>query len=115
MKHAIHSIKAAEVVGPFMLRLRFEDGAIRTVDLQPMLRGELYGPLHDPDFFCQVRIDPEVQTVVWPNGADFDPAVLYDWAERSRDMIALAESWPRTPSESMALHDAPPPRPPRKS
>jgi hypothetical protein len=115
MKHAIHQIRGVEVLGPSTLRLRFEDGVIRTVDLRPVLRGELYGPLRDPDLFSQVRIDPEVQTVVWPNGADFDPATLYDWDERSPDLIALAQSWPSAPAETLALHDAPPPSPPRKS
>lgn len=25
------------------------------------------------------QIDPEVHTLVWPNGADCDPAILHDW------------------------------------
>ena len=44
-----------------------------------MLAGALYGSLRDPAVFRQVRIDPEMHTLVWPNGADFDPATLHDW------------------------------------
>jgi len=44
----------------------------------PVLAGALFAPLRDPELFRQVRIDPEVQTLVWPNGADYDPATLYD-------------------------------------
>jgi hypothetical protein len=43
------------------------------------LFGNLYGPLRDISLFNQVRIDPEVKTLDWPNGADFDPATLHDW------------------------------------
>jgi len=39
-------------------------------------------PLKDPDFFSQVRVDPEAGTVVWPNGVDLDPDVLYHQAHR---------------------------------
>jgi hypothetical protein len=33
--------------------------------------------LKDPSYFRQVRAHPESGTVVWPNGADLDPDVLY--------------------------------------
>jgi hypothetical protein len=36
------------------------------------------GPLRDQALFRQVRLDSEVHTLVWPNGADFDPATLHD-------------------------------------
>jgi hypothetical protein len=48
------------------------------VDLGPHLsfRG-VFEPLKDPAYFAQVRVDPELGSVVWPNGADLDPDVLY--------------------------------------
>ena len=46
----------------------------QTIDFRPLLAGKLYGPLRDLELFNQVRIDPETETLVWPNGADFDPA-----------------------------------------
>jgi len=58
--------------------LRFNDGLARTIDFEPILEGELYGPLRDPPTFAQVTLDPEIHTVVWPCGADFDPVTLHD-------------------------------------
>jgi len=60
------------------LQLIFEDGVEGIADLNSIVhfRG-VFELLRDPDFFRQVRIDPELGTVVWPNGADIDPDVLY--------------------------------------
>jgi Protein of unknown function (DUF2442) len=55
------------------------DGSAQTINFRPVLAGELYAPLNDIDVFNRVRLDPEVHTLVWPNGADFDPAALHDW------------------------------------
>src|SRR5437879_11410106 len=62
-----------------------------TLFRSPVLEGELYGPLRDLDRFNSVSIDSEVHTLVWPNGADFDPAILHDWPDHEAGMIALAQ------------------------
>lgn len=68
----------AKPVGGYSLLLRFEDGAEGVVDLTPSLSfNGVFAPLKDPEYFAQVRVDPESGTVVWPNGADLDPDVLY--------------------------------------
>ena len=81
MLHRICRVVSFEVVGPSTLQVKFDDGIVRVIGFTPVLEGELYGPLRDPAVFQQVRIDPEVHTLVWPNGADFDPATLHDWPE----------------------------------
>jgi hypothetical protein len=43
--------------------------------------------------FRQVRIDSEAGTLVWPNGADFDPATLHDWPSQGPAMVELAQRW----------------------
>src|SRR5205814_10122803 len=53
----------------------------RSSDLSPILFGQLFGPLRDLDFFNQVSLDPDFHTLVWPNGADFDPSDLRHWPE----------------------------------
>src|SRR5213079_2700935 len=93
MKHPIHSIKTVAVVAPYTLRLQFGDGMVQTINFEPVLRGELYGPLRDSALFEQVRIDPEIHTLIWPNGADFDPATLHDWSLYSSTLIAQAQNW----------------------
>ncbi len=77
--HPIHRVVSFEPVAPYTLRVQFEDDTLRTIDFRPVLKGEVLGALRDPEIFRQVQIDPEVHTLVWPNGADFDPATLYDW------------------------------------
>jgi hypothetical protein len=79
MGHAIYRVIGFEVIRPYTLRVRFDDGTEREIDFRPVLVGEIYGPLQDETLFNQVEIDPEVHTLVWPNGADFDPETLYNW------------------------------------
>jgi hypothetical protein len=70
-------ITAVEPLAGFRLRLTFTDGLIREVDLSDDLWGPMAEPLQDPDYFRQVRVDPELGTIVWPNGYDLDPDVLH--------------------------------------
>jgi hypothetical protein len=93
MTHEIHSVTGFEKVAPFTLRVTFEDGTSQVIDFRPVLRGELYGRLQDPAFFDQVGLDPEAHTLIWPNGADFDPAILHDWPEKGPELEGLAQSW----------------------
>jgi hypothetical protein len=79
MAHAIHRITGFQIVGDYTLAVHFADGTDRTIDFRPILAGELYAPLRERSLFNQVRLDSEVHTLVWPNGADFDPAILHDW------------------------------------
>jgi len=91
--HPIHKVKGFEVVGSYCLRVEFADGLTRTIDSRPVLEGELYGPLRGPSVFNAVALDREVQTLVWRNGADFDPATLHDWPDHEAQMVALARRW----------------------
>lgn len=93
MTHAIHHVKSFEFVAAYTLRVRFGDQSEQVIDFGPMLRGELYGPLRDPAMFRRVRLDPDSQTLVWPNGADFDPATLHDWPVVSPAMLDMARQW----------------------
>lgn len=79
MKHLICRVSSFKNIGPYILRIKFDDGRESEIDFQPVLFGNLYGPLKDKKLFNQVEIDPEVHTLVWPNGADFDPETLYNW------------------------------------
>jgi hypothetical protein len=93
MDHPIHRVGSFEIAGEYTLRVRFEDGTEQRIDFRPVLAGELYGPLRDLDLFNRVRLDPEVGTVVWPNGADFDPATLHDWPTHEAAFRELARRW----------------------
>ena len=71
----IPKIIAADVRAPYGLRLTFDDGVTREVDLADELWGPMFEPLRDPAFFARVVV--EHGTVVWPNGVDLDPLVLH--------------------------------------
>ncbi|HEY3824224.1 MAG TPA: DUF2442 domain-containing protein [Bryobacteraceae bacterium] len=98
MTHLICRVLEFEIVAPYTLLLRFDDGTQQRVDFLPVLRGELYGPLRDPTLFNQVAIDPEVHTLVWPNGADFDPATLHEWPRTRDAFIEMVPTWDSVPA-----------------
>ena len=98
MAHPIYRVHDFQVVGPYGLRVSFDDATEQTIDFRPILAGELFGPLQDLAVFNQVRIDPEVHTLVWPNGADFDPATLHDWPQHVGALTALARTWELHPA-----------------
>ena len=93
MNHPICRVTGFEIAGPYTLRVRFDDGTTQTINFQPVLAGELYGPLRDLSLFNLVTVDPEVDTLVWPNGADFDPATLHDWPVYEQPLSDRARRW----------------------
>ena len=65
-------------VRDYIVWLRFQDGTSGEVDIEPSFRGPVFEPLRDLDLFKQVRVEPEIGTIVWPNSADVAPETLYD-------------------------------------
>jgi len=99
MTHLICRVREFQIVGCHRLHVVFDDGSDQTIDFGPVLGGELFGPLQDLSVFNQVRIDPEVHTLVWPNGADFDPATLHDWPQHVDALARHARSWNPQPAK----------------
>lgn len=75
------AVKTAVPLDPYVVRIVFADGEVRDVDIEPLLDGPIFAALRDPTIFTQVQVDEFAETVVWPNGADLDPDVLYGTAE----------------------------------
>ena len=69
-------IRSAVVCGPRCLRLVFDDGTRKSVDVSPLLRGPVFRPLLRPAAFARIRLDRLTGTVSWPNGADLAPEAL---------------------------------------
>lgn len=63
--------------GGYRIWLQFADGVEGEVDLGGELWGEVFEPLKDKVLFAEFAVDPELETLVWPNGADFAPEFLY--------------------------------------
>ncbi len=97
-QHHVYRVQAFQIVGPYLLQVKFNDGTEQTIDFKPVLAGELYGPLRDHALFNQVTIDPEAHTLVWPSGADFDPETLHDWPKYSTTLAARAQQWASQPA-----------------
>jgi hypothetical protein len=98
MSHPIYRVRSFQIVAPYTLRVQFDDKTEQVINFQPVLSGELYRPLRDLTLFNQVRLDAEVQTLIWPNGADFDPATLHDWTQHVAELSARARQWDVTPA-----------------
>lgn len=75
----------------YQLWVKFSDGAERTINFEPVLYGEVFGPLREVSRFCQVRLDATAHTLVWPIGADFASEMLYRWDDE--EMAALGRRW----------------------
>ena len=72
------NVVSVTALEPYKLVLRFDDGAEGLFDLADALEFVgIFEPVKDPAYFAQVTVNPEVGTVVWPNGADLDPLVLH--------------------------------------
>ena len=74
----MHFVKDVRYVSAYKLALTFEDGNVRTVDLARYLDGEIFEPLKDINYFKRVRVNPDLDTIVWSNHADFAPEFLYE-------------------------------------
>jgi Protein of unknown function (DUF2442) len=92
MVHPIYRVVNFQIIAPYTLRVRFDDQTEQVINLEPILAGPLFGPLRDLALFNQVAIDPEVHTLVWPNGADFDPATLHNWASCVDELAARLQN-----------------------
>src|SRR5712664_3607682 len=93
VKHGFYKVESFEIVAPYTLRITFDDESEQIIDFRPVLAGELFGPLNDLTLFDKVAIDPEDHTLVWPNGADFEPATLHDWPQVVDALVAQAKEW----------------------
>jgi hypothetical protein len=71
------AIEDMRYVEDFRVWLRFQDGTEGEVDLSDELWGDVFEPLKDINYFRTVRLDRELDTICWGNGADFAPESLY--------------------------------------
>lgn len=79
----MHFVKDVQYLADYKLKLTFEDNLVKIVDLKPHLDGEIFEPLIDIDYFRSVRLNPDIDTVVWANEADFSPDFLYEIGENA--------------------------------
>ena len=73
----IPRVVEASYVRNYVLHIRFADGTEGDVDLERELTGAVFEPLRAISYFRQFKVDADIHTVTWPNGADFAPEFLY--------------------------------------
>jgi hypothetical protein len=77
----MHYVTEAVYVEGYKLRVRFETGETKLVDLRPHLDGPVFEPLKDLPYFRAFTVNRDIETVAWPNDADFSPDFLYEIGE----------------------------------
>jgi len=81
MEYKYTRVVDLRVTGDHSLWLKFNDGFSREIDFLPALKGNLYKPLRQPEYFKQVKLNEEVGIIEWPNEADFNSDTLHDWPQ----------------------------------
>ncbi|MEZ4512501.1 MAG: DUF2442 domain-containing protein [Chloroflexota bacterium] len=89
--YELHDVIAFEMIASYTLYLKFDDGKEQVVNFEPILIGPLFGELRDLTLFNQVILD-EFGTLEWPNGADIDPMVLYNWPDHVNRIVARRQA-----------------------
>ena len=93
-------VSAVRPLGDHRVLLGFTDGTQKEVDLGPYLRGPVFEQIRDDEeVFRTVRVDARSWTVVWENGADIDPDLLYEGLEPA--WMESEEETARAPSATV--------------
>jgi Protein of unknown function (DUF2442) len=73
----MHWVKDASYVDGYKIRIRFENDEVKVIDLADHFNGGVFEPLKDISYFKSFEVNRDIDTVVWPNEADFSPDFLY--------------------------------------
>lgn len=93
MYHQLYQVVDFNIVDDYVVWVKFDDETEQIIDFEPVLHGEIWGPLRDIDLFNQVMIDPIAHTLSWPDGADFDPETLRHWPIYQDELTVRARQW----------------------
>ena len=94
-------VRSVRYLDNLRVHLTFTDDTERDMNLEPFLHGPIFEPLRDdPKLFAQVYVDPESETLTWPNGADIAPETLYydgkpPWVKEQRRVPSVRKTTPR--------------------
>lgn len=74
----MHIVKAVQYIKDYKLAVTFENNKTKVVDLERHLDKGVFKPLKDVSYFKTVKLDQDLDTIVWDNGADISPDFLYE-------------------------------------
>lgn len=84
-------VSKATYLEGYKLKIFFDNGEVKVVDLQPHLEGPIFEPLKDSEFFRSFYVNHDIDTVVWPNNADFSPDFLYEIGQKTSEKGSAVE------------------------
>ena len=90
----MHYVTEARHVAGHKIKVRFEDGQTKLVDLGSHLDGPIFEPLRDPAYFRRFTVNSEIDTIVWPNNAGFSPDILYEIRQEISEQPAKRDGVP---------------------
>ena len=96
MEYTDIKVIKAEAMDPYIIKITFNDEKVKIIDIEPILYGTYFEPLKNPELFKKVSVNQEIQSIEWPNGADFHPETLYNWENYRDELIEKAKSWDHT-------------------
>jgi len=73
------------------------------LDLLAELWGEVFEPLKDVAEFAKLRVDDDLDTIVWPNGADLSPEWSRQQVKAAREGVRAAEQFKASGTEWLTL------------
>lgn len=76
-------VTSARYIEDYRIWISFDDGTEGEADLSKALDGPVFAPLREKRLFSRFNVDPELETIVWPNGADFAPEYLKELVRKS--------------------------------
>jgi hypothetical protein len=85
----MHIVKDVEYLSDYKLLVLFENNIKKIIDLENYLEGEIFEPLKDKDYFKTVKVDNNIDTIVWDNGADLSPDFLYEIGELADNQVVM--------------------------
>lgn len=87
----MHFVKDAKYISDYRLLLTFDNEITKIVDLEPYLKGNIFEPLKNINYFKTVKVNNDIDTIVWENGADISPDFLYEIGEMVSETTLVGE------------------------
>ena len=87
-------ITNAEYIGDYKVKVTFSSGRTGVADLSSTLKGPVFEALQNKSLFSKLKVDEELETIVWPNGADIAPEYIYHLAFKDDvELEPLFKKW----------------------
>jgi len=87
-------VTEAKYLHDYEVELKFNDGKKGVVNLENELYGTMFEPLKDKKVFASVKLDKDLDTIAWENGADLAPEFLYyESFKNDKTLVKQFKEW----------------------